>query len=101
RHTRLQGDWSSDVCSSDLTVSRAVNQSQNERFEGRDSAPATPGEPRKGSPLRNVAILLIAMVVVSLLVLSGVIPRLRARSALARSEERRVGKECRSGWAQC
>jgi len=65
------------------TVPGAVNQSQNEKFEGRDSAPATPGASRKGSPLRNVAILLIAVVVVSLLVLSGVIPRLRARRALA------------------
>src|SRR5215467_14003405 len=25
RHTRLQGDWSSDVCSSDLTILRAVD----------------------------------------------------------------------------
>src|SRR5215467_15994531 len=25
RHTRLQGDWSSDVCSSDLGVIRALN----------------------------------------------------------------------------
>ena len=64
------------------TVPGAVNQRQNEKFEARDSAPATPGEPRKG-PLRNLAILLIAMVVVSLLVLSGIIPRLRARRALA------------------
>src|SRR5688500_20406477 len=33
RHTRLQGDWSSDVCSSDLDVAIA-------RLEGRDIVPA-------------------------------------------------------------
>ncbi|HEX3375067.1 MAG TPA: efflux RND transporter periplasmic adaptor subunit [Edaphobacter sp.] len=65
------------------TVPGTVNQSQNEKLEGRDSAHATPEEPRKGSPLRNVVILLIATVVLSLLVLSGIIPRLRARRALA------------------
>src|SRR5256885_13860977 len=32
RHTRLQGDWSSDVCSSDLTVSE-------KRVPGSNSAP--------------------------------------------------------------
>jgi RND family efflux transporter MFP subunit len=65
------------------TVPEAVSRSQKERVEGIDSAAATPEEPRKGSPGRNAAILLIAMVVVSLLVLSGVIPRLRSRRALA------------------
>src|SRR6266850_6432046 len=58
RHTRLQGDWSSDVCSSDLSPSRRAC---------RDCRP---------SPGRN-----------------------DAGSALGlRSEERRVGKECRSRW---
>src|SRR5256885_12812557 len=27
RHTRLQGDWSSDVCSSDLVLTRAIGES--------------------------------------------------------------------------
>src|SRR5688500_20393723 len=59
RHTRLQGDWSSDVCSSDL------------------------GDPRIGRPQ-----------------LAGFLQRLARRLAPMRrgrrSEERRVGKECRS-----
>src|SRR5256885_5341385 len=29
RHTRLQGDWSSDVCSSDLDYSRLTTQWKN------------------------------------------------------------------------
>src|SRR2546426_9189314 len=33
RHTRLQGDWSSDVCSSDLTTrSPATSSTQGHRF---------------------------------------------------------------------
>src|SRR5256885_2616981 len=31
RHTRLQGDWSSDVCSSDLTVAATFTQTKNPR----------------------------------------------------------------------
>src|SRR6266566_7918996 len=34
RHTRLQGDWSSDVCSSDLVVRGAVDE--NDRHTGLD-----------------------------------------------------------------
>jgi RND family efflux transporter MFP subunit len=41
------------------------------------------GAPRKRSALRSAAILLIAVIVVGLLVLSGIVPRLRSRKALA------------------
>src|ERR1039457_7457234 len=55
RHTRLQGDWSSDVCSSDLTCSDSTSMAA----------------------------------------------RLATRSDFVRyrSEDRRVGKECRSRWS--
>src|SRR5688500_20325631 len=74
RHTRLQGDWSSDVCSSDLAV--------------RGTADLTGGGQccaRYAVPLARAAAL----------------PRLLAgrRQSGLRSEERRVGKECRSRWA--
>src|SRR5688500_20244516 len=62
RHTRLQGDWSSDVCSSDLagrTPSRGGGTSA--RVASRRSE--------------------------------------TARRESTRSEERRVGKECRSRWS--
>jgi RND family efflux transporter MFP subunit len=39
--------------------------------------------PRKASPVRYAVILLIAVVVIGMLVLSGIIPRLRSRRALA------------------
>src|SRR5256885_9287373 len=84
RHTRLQGDWSSDVCSSDLqpesllpVLSKSVEESLADvrRFEGH---------------LRG----------------SGFFPNARhARVGWVgarpeeRSEERRVGKECRSRWS--
>src|SRR3989454_12055631 len=43
RHTRLQGDWSSDVCSSDLgPLGRLVTAA--ERFGGGDLRPVTTGE---------------------------------------------------------
>src|SRR6266536_637272 len=58
RHTRATRDWSSDVCSSDL--------SRRERAGT--------------SPLRD-----------------GILAHSRSRRD--RSEERRVGKECRSRWA--
>src|SRR6266446_3934382 len=34
RHTRLQGDWSSDVCSSDLPVQAADARSRRRRLQG-------------------------------------------------------------------
>src|SRR5256885_9904376 len=69
RHTRLQGDWSSDVCSSDLYVGRAgsgfreseLRALREEMERDRVAKPPCMG------PLR--------------------------------SEERRVGKECRSRWS--
>src|SRR5439155_11555819 len=61
RHTRWPRDWSSDVCSSDLTAACA------RRGATRRSTPCAGA----GSP---------------------------ARDRLSRSEERRVGKECRSRW---
>src|SRR5206468_6007355 len=67
RHTRSDRDWSSDVCSSDL--SRA----------------------RTGRPV-------LAREVIR----PHCRPRLRPhrwRPLLVRSEERRVGKECRSRWS--
>src|SRR5256885_3391989 len=66
RHTRLQGDWSSDVCSSDLmgTYHDAMNGMQR----GKNA---------------------IFIVEADGLVFCH----------LGRSEERRVGKECRSRWS--
>src|SRR5256885_5711551 len=83
RHTRLQGDWSSDVCSSDLFV-------------------VTLGGIYFGyfSPTEAAAIGAIGA-----LLLGFVLRRLDPEQAAGafvetvRSEERRVGKECRSRWS--
>src|SRR2546430_10042682 len=91
RHTRFDCDWSSDVCSSDLLAALdglppgwwagfltyelggAVEQiSPRPQPNGRDDEP----------PLPDL-----------------VLARFPARLVLDRSEERRVGKECRSRWS--
>src|SRR5882757_1541499 len=51
--------------------------------EGSNSIPTPGGAPRKSSSGRSVAMLLIAVVVVGFLVISGIVPRLRSRKALA------------------
>src|SRR6266850_6920842 len=60
RHTSLQGDWSSDVCSSDLPA----------RFASRLPRELSGGQRQRVGVARA-----------------------------GRSEERRVGKECRSRWS--
>src|SRR5256885_12342141 len=86
RHTRLQGDWSSDVCSSDLseTLSRITDWTD-----------------------RSTAILFAdgaGAVVLGASEEPGILStHLHAdghyKDMLYRSEERRVGKECRSRWS--
>src|SRR5256885_2823497 len=78
RHTRLQGDWSSDVCSSDLRVHykplyRAIGE-----VESRYRRPVAAGR-----------------AVERVMLLDAVL----GSPNLNRSEERRVGKECRSRWS--
>src|SRR5438445_13884640 len=80
RHTRYWRDWSSDVCSSDLAPLEASSgKSQRHRLD------------RGGNRQLNAALYRIA------------ITQARyhppARDYLERSEERRVGKECRSRWS--
>src|SRR4051812_50065849 len=70
RHTILTCDWSSDVCSSDLNEAEPFRCAQ-----GAEGLRATDAAERLGLVQH---------------------PRLASR---LRSEERRVGKECRSRWA--
>src|SRR5256885_8771987 len=78
RHTRLQGDWSSDVCSSDL--------------------------PNDGStsPLADVSTVEARRSAYDMLLRKGLIRvglGIPKEAEFERSEERRVGKECRSRWS--
>src|SRR2546426_2703211 len=80
RHTRLQGDWSSDVCSSDLLYDAEASA------EG-SQADGLLAESRKAIPGDEIA-------------LPGGYGALHVRVQCPnRSEERRVGKECRSRWS--
>src|SRR5438046_9545139 len=78
RHTRLVSDWSSDVCSSDL-VESVPSWRGFSSGASRCSSSGSWSLPR--APLRSLPVLWSA----------------------GRSEERRVGKECRGGgWrGQC
>src|SRR5205807_7728053 len=88
RHTRLQGDWSSDVCSSDLGAVRALAQ-------------AFPVPARGGTIKFKIGISAPLELIGpsrARLVLPALVDRNFSFAADLRSEERRVGKECRSRW---
>src|SRR3989454_4304748 len=82
RHTRLQGDWSSDVCSSDLPMTGTSFSAPSAYWQ-------VSRAPRYS--LLFALPLLVFYQVLAVLLAHG------ARSV--RSEERRVGKECRSRWS--
>src|SRR5438105_13891234 len=81
RHTRSTRDWSSDVCSSDL-------QGECIAAIGLDALPGTARDLARRDHLAAIA---------ARAQLSG--QSIAAGACLVRSEERRVGKECRSRWA--
>src|SRR2546426_1909204 len=73
RHTRLQGDWSSDVCSSDLI--RTDKQIELKPLDGHSASFIAPID------------------------MTQQYQPFKFRVLANRSEERRVGKECRSRWS--
>src|SRR5256885_5171592 len=82
RHTRLQGDWSSDVCSSDLgsfqlstTWSTNANQATTNYYVCAIASSSNSSNNNNNNDNNN------------------------GSSNSQRSEERRVGKECRSRWS--
>src|SRR5690242_21637903 len=77
RHTRLTCDWSSDVCSSDLSVLTLVWMP----WAVFVMVTVAPGI---AEPLGSLTV-------------PAILP-VTAAHTQARSEERRVGKECRSRW---
>src|SRR2546430_7909390 len=85
RHTRFDCDWSSDVCSSDLcpgrsswlgTASSSANGSHGRLTRKRELCSG--GHPANRGPDSSAHL---------------------AHGSVSRSEERRVGKECRSRWS--
>src|SRR5206468_6566452 len=76
RHTRSDRDWSSDVCSSDLTREDGPHDRRRDLpIAVRQSANMAAADRQPCHPFGRFAFRI-----------------------LARSEERRVGKECRSRW---
>src|SRR5205814_6882730 len=83
RHTRCLSDWSSDVCSSDLSAAE-----KPPIIVG--SPPELKGEPNIWAPEELLVGSVNTCMMLTFLSLA------QARGLTARSEERRVGKECRS-----
>src|SRR5205814_2395733 len=84
RHTRCLSDWSSDVCSSDLSALGARwHQPGRRRFRIQAAVAWPVGHPENGD--------------LTLKAENGSVDIGLAQQN-ARSEERRVGKECRSRW---
>src|SRR5256885_7745334 len=85
RHTRLQGDWSSDVCSSDLDGGqpppRCLGGQAISWQRPVAARPGPGGQHRPHEGRRPVPV------------------PARVQVLDLRSEERRVGKECRSRWS--
>ena len=94
RHTRLVRDWSSDVCSSDLFRTHAFSISLT------DSIIPTSGKALCRSPRKHSALFLIWSVFSEATQVKSCEAHFNESFAKAdRSEERRVGKECRSRWS--
>src|SRR3712207_8045942 len=86
RHTRYWRDWSSDVCSSDLVKHRGLDLDSRPEIYVPVNQPLFANRPTP--PLS----LYVAM-------RTKGDPEALAAAARRRSEERRVGKECRSRWS--
>src|SRR5690606_40537525 len=94
RHTRFSRDWSSDVCSSDLysvvlldEVEKAHPDVMNLFYQVFDKGILNDGEGRE-IDCRNVVFFITSNLGSDAIMQN-------------RSEERRVGKECRSRWSRC
>src|SRR5260370_22555356 len=87
RHTRFKCDWSSDVCSSDLQQQAVIASDLPLQRIGR-------GKVRDIYAVGDDRLLLVTTDRISAfdVVMTETIP-------MKRSEERRVGKECRSRWS--
>src|SRR5690606_39459343 len=80
RHTRFSRDWSSDVCSSDLALATPTTTVDV------NGAPVPAADGNAVYADRAAAIAATQRVIID-------------TEDLHRSEERRVGKECRSRWS--
>src|SRR5207249_7441551 len=94
RHTRSKRDWSSDVCSSDLTIILAGINVFPAADDGVPGAP-TEAEVSVRALRRQIAGVQPAFAV------DGCGRGIGVLIVAPRSEERRVGKECGARWWAC
>src|SRR5205807_3504093 len=98
--TRLQGDWSSDVCSSDLKAhTKIIDLIERDLMAAKRPPLSTYDvliELYEASEHRLRMHELAERVVLSRSGLTRLVDRLEAEGF--RSEERRVGKDCRNRW---
>src|SRR5256885_10024633 len=85
RHTRLQGDWSSDVCSSDLFDANAELYIRPMYWPQNGSGGGVLFDPETTNWCLSIYV--------------APMPPTSGSAITLRSEERRVGKECRSRWS--
>src|SRR5207253_4064322 len=83
RHTRWPRDWSSDVCSSDLMYGAPGIGLAATQVDVHQRLIVIDISPERNQPLTIINPQILA----------------REGEASTRSEERRVGKECRSRWS--
>src|SRR5262249_58493214 len=99
RHTRLVSDWSSDVCSSDLEQHYAVSGAL-EMFGQHQAGPRV-REAAKYLGLSQRRFIQVFKAEVGMTPkLFSRIQRFQQTRTFIRSEERRVGKECRARWEE-
>src|SRR5256886_12511114 len=84
RHTRFDCDWSSDVCSSDLTSMALAPTIGNSTAKLLPIVGASAIDVARDVRRRSLTTLLLAATLLE---------------KMTRSEERRVGEECRSRWS--
>src|SRR5690606_39394744 len=90
RHTSFSRDWSSDVCSSDLTSSKGLFLPDAQRtLRQNHLLPKTPQTLQTGNIPKP-----------KIFGFHHCTVRCRFQYFQTRSEERRVGKECRSWWEE-
>src|SRR5699024_11539523 len=100
RHTRSKRDWSSDMCSSDLTLS-AMHVFQKNGMEK-----TTVSEIVKGAGIAQGTFYLYfpsklsVMPAIASVLVENTIEQFESNNTAQRSEERRVGKEYRPKWCQ-
>src|SRR5699024_11898579 len=91
RHTRSKRDWSSDVCSSDLELHDLPKDLRNKMTSIKLSTDTVLDSNK----------FLQALFTIFESTYSEYIDKGFSEIKLKRSEERRVGKECRTGWWRC